>query len=300
MDRAALGTDRIVDLPDLFATAVTPLRRAIQERGLHLATTAVPARLPVCADPERLGDVFTTLLANAVRATPARGRIDVVFTDRPGFARLAVKDGGRGIPPEVAGRLFDDPAVSRSFAGLGLDDMRRIIESHGGTIAAESRGLGRGTTFTVELPLQGEPAAWPPELERRARPRDPSRVLVVDDDEDTRDAVAEVLRLAGFEVSTASSVTEGLASFKTARPDVLVSDVAMPGADGYSLVRTLRAEHSSFGAVALTAYASRHEREKAREAGFDEYLVKPASLTDLTAAVAALAVRRQRPLAHGT
>jgi len=238
-------------------------------------------------DQNRLQQVIWNLLSNALKFTPPGGRIDASVAAEGSDAIVRIDDSGEGIAPEFLPHVFDrfkqeNAAVTRTHSGLGLglSLVRHLVELHGGTIAAESEGKGKGSTFTVRLPLLGAPAA----LDTPAAPAMPEvntirdrYVLVVDDDDDTREVAAEALTQAGIRVTTAKSAADAFALLAATLPDAIVADIGMPLVSGYELVRQLRADPRLEGipAVALTAYGGADARDAALTAGFTAYVRKP-------------------------
>ncbi len=301
-----------VDLASVVESALESARAAAAEKGLGLE----PATLPGCevvGDPVRLQQVVSNLLTNAVKFTPAGGRVRVTLERDDGTARIVVADTGRGIAPEFLPHVFDrfrqaerTTVHARGGLGLGLAIVQHLVEMQGGAVQAESPGEGRGATFTVTLPLvAAESAAVAPERrEPRGQPRaavdalDGARVLVVDDDPDACDVLTTVLQEAGAEVRAVSSAKAAIDTAASFRPHAMVSDIGMPGEDGYTLIRRVRERESTEGghlpAVALTAFASHADREQALEAGFDAYLAKPVSPEALASTVADLVAGASR------
>jgi CheY-like chemotaxis protein len=244
------------------------------------------------------------LLSNAVKFTPAGGRIAVRLARVDGNARLLVSDTGEGIAPEILRHIFEpfqqaDSTTRRTHQGLGLGlaIVRQLVEAHGGRVHAESAGKGRGAAFVVELPITAVRVARPLGTRERDGARSSSRldglrVLVVDDQTDAREVVALILRERGAEVHLAGSVAGALEVLKHTAIDVLISDLAMPGADGYDLIRALRADDArqpgGVRAVALTAYAGHEVRERAIAAGFAAHATKPLDPDDLVELIARL------------
>jgi CheY-like chemotaxis protein len=260
-----------------------------------------PATGEVLGDPVRLQQVVTNLLSNAVKFTPSAGRIAVRLGREGPHARLGVVDSGEGIEPALLPHVFEpfqqaDSSTTRSHQGLGLGlaIVRQLVEAHGGRVQAESAGRGHGATFVVELPIiavrergMGR-AATPGRLGGTAR-LDGFRVLVVDDHRDARELLELVLRERGAEVVLAGSVDEALAALAGQAIDVLVSDLAMPGADGYALISAVRAARGTpIPAVALTAYAGFDVRDRAIAAGFTAHAIKPVDPEDLVDLIVAL------------
>jgi CheY-like chemotaxis protein len=269
----------------------------------------------VSGDPVRLQQVVGNLLSNAVKFTPDGGRLQVGLETTATHARITVSDTGAGIDPQFLPYIFErfrqaDTTSTRRNKGLGLGlaISRHLVELHGGTIEAASAGEGRGSVFTVTVPLlralAADVPAAPPAVRADGWPADGGsldgvRVLVVDDESDARDALALVLERCGARVTTAGSAADGLAAWRREPHDVLLSDIAMPGEDGYSLIRKIAAARSDgrpLPAAAVTAYATREDRQRALEAGYRDHLSKPVDPGTLVATVARLA---GRPLPAG-
>ena len=274
-----------------------------------IVTRQVEPDLPrIEADANRLQQVVANLLSNAVKFTPAGGRVEVSVARTGDDLRLTVADTGDGLAPEVAPHIFDrfrqaDSTITRQYGGLGLglSIVRHIVERHGGTVQATSDGPDHGTTFTVTLPIGGPLSDAPIGAARTPSPAAEDslagvRVLVVDDDLDTREMVTEILKAAGAEVSAAGSTDEALRRADDGAPDVLVSDLAMPTRDGYALLRALHGRGMAGGLVtiALTAHARREDRERALGAGYDAYVTKPVEPAALAALVKELVEKRRR------
>ena len=291
--------------------ALDTMRPAVEGKGITLAT-ALDWRLPpIKADPERLQQVLSNLLANAIKFTSKGGRVDVVLQRVGASLELVVRDTGEGIEPAVLPHIFGrfvqaDASSTRSHGGLGLGlaIVKQLVELHGGTVRAESAGRGRGATFTVSL-------AFEPPLPTPAR-RDPQsviadallageseqmtlkglRVLVVEDDDDARDLLRRALEDSQVEVQTASSAAQAIQLVRMYRPDVLVSDIGMPGEDGYELIRMVRElspeEGSEVPAIALTAYARPEDRTRVLAAGYQLHLSKPVDPSKVVVGIASL------------
>jgi CheY-like chemotaxis protein/anti-sigma regulatory factor (Ser/Thr protein kinase) len=265
-------------------------------------------------DPERLQQVFWNLFSNAIKFTPKNGRVRVSVESVGSTVEVVVADTGLGIDPEFLPRIFDrftqDDSSSTRHArglGLGLSIARQLVELHGGSIEAQSPGVGHGSTFTARFP-RSPVTARPlgPRVYSKAdtidveREQEPDlagiRVLVVDDDEDTRGLVAKVLETQGATVKTVSSACEALDILGGDRVDVLLSDIEMPGTDGYQLLKELRLrppqQGGSVPAAALTAYARTEDRLRALRAGFQLHLAKPVQPSELITVVGSLAARR--------
>ena len=269
--------------------------RARIEQCEHTLSLAVPDT-PVWVDGDavRLEQVISNLLENAVKYTPAGGRIALTLTTESGDAVLTVRDSGIGLPPEMLDRIFDlftqvDSTLARSGGGLGLGltVVRRVLELHGGRIEARSSGLGQGSEFVVRLPLL--PAAQEPVKgsQREARssesPALQRRVLIVDDNADSAESMAALVRFWGHEAAVAHDAIEALALAATFAPDTAFVDIGLPGMNGYELARRWRATpgYQNLKLVAMTGYGRAEDRSTAREAGFDVHFVKPAELAEL-------------------
>jgi signal transduction histidine kinase/integral membrane sensor domain MASE1 len=290
-----------VDLVLVAQEAIEAIRRDAEAKALVLVASLDPIAGEVRGDPRRLQQVVSNLLSNAVKFTPPGGRIEVRLVREGVNARLSVRDSGEGIDPQVLPHVFEpfhqaDSTTTRAHQGLGLGlaIVRQLVEAHGGRAHAASAGRGQGATFVVELPILALRGPWvaaaPPASGRRPGARlDGLRVLVVDDHGDARDVLGLVLRAQGAEVHLAAGVAEALEILDRASVDVLVSDLAMPGADGYELIAAVRAARgSAIPAVALTAYAGREVRERALAAGFAAHATKPMDPEDLVELIAGL------------
>ena len=299
-----------VDVRSIVRNVLDVQQGAADAKGIRVALTLADAPLAVCVDPTRLHQVVDNLLANAIKFTPEGGDIDVRVGRAGDAAEIVVHDTGIGIAPDVLARVFErfeqaDSSVVRRQRGLGLGlaIARHLVELHGGTIAAESEGMARGSTFRVRLPLDphAELGADTAAAEHPARRLDPLprltglRVIVVDDEPDARDFVSTLLSACGATVTPAASAAEALRAHAERRPDVLVADLAMPEEDGYTLIRKIRRlEHGGhrMRAIALTALAGAEHLERAMTAGFDLHLTKPVEPEDVVAAVAGARVER--------
>jgi len=301
---------------DLRPVALAPIVDAVIESTAAAArvksivvTRHLATDLPrLEADAGRLQQVLTNLLSNAVKFTPVGGRIDIGARRVADSVCLTVSDTGDGLSPEVAPHIFDrfrqaDSTITRQYGGLGLglSIVRHIVERHGGTVEASSEGIGRGTTFTLTLPIGGplSDASSRPPQSPASPPEDllaDLRVLVVDDDPDTRELVSVILQRAGADVAGVGSTDEALRHADERAPDVVVSDLAMPARDGYALLRALHGRGLARGLVtiALTAHARPEDRERALGAGYDAYVTKPVEPAALAALVRELVEKRRR------
>ena len=301
-----------VDLVAVIESAIESVQGLADAKSIGLKAVLDPSAGSIAGDPGRLQQVVWNLLANAIKFTPSRGRIDLRLERAGSHARLTVRDTGRGISPELLPHIFDrfrqDERTRRHGGlGLGLAIVCHIVKLHEGTVRAESDGEGRGATLVVELPLPREdvPSAQKPAAAYRRLDSASSRlinlarrrILVVDDDADARDLLAQILGQAGADVTVAASADEALDVLRRWRPDVLVSDIGMPGDDGYVLIRKVRAlgfeEGGQVRALALTAYARSEDRVLALEAGFHTHIAKPVDPLELTALIAGLSPERR-------
>jgi len=296
---------RPTDLVPVVEAALDAVRPAAEAKGIRLEVDLDPRARPVPGDPARLQQVVWNLLLNAVKFTPSGGQVGVRLERRSASVRLTVSDNGIGIAPDFLASVFEpfrqaDGGTTRAQGGLGLglSIVRRVVELHGGMVEAESGGLGMGATFTVELPVQAiEPERReipPPAVVDEPEAPDLSglRVLVVEDEPDTRELIALTLEERNAEILAVGSAPEAREAFDAFRPDVLVSDIAMTGEDGYDLIRWLRSLPPERGgnvpAAAVTAYARSEDRRRALLAGFDIQVAKPFDPGELLAVVASL------------
>ncbi|HYE17953.1 MAG TPA: ATP-binding protein [Tepidisphaeraceae bacterium] len=307
-----------VSLAGVLEAALDTARPAAAAKGVRLQEVLDPG-VTVSGDPGRLQQVFWNLLNNAVKFTPKGGSIRVVMQRVNSHAEVRVTDTGQGMEAGFLAHAFERFRQSESGAtqktkglGLGLSIAKNIVEMHGGAIRAMSEGTGKGSTFLVDLPVTAvHGRGSPDDGAERAHPRAAVatatapfevrgltlvgvRVLVVDDEADAREVVRRVLASSGAEVATARSSAEALALLDAFKPQVLVSDVGLPGEDGYELIRKVRMLGEEVGrvpAVALTAFARLEDRTRAMLSGFQMHLAKPVDARELVVTVATLAVR---------
>jgi signal transduction histidine kinase/DNA-binding response OmpR family regulator len=303
-----------VEMAQALNAAVETVRPTADAKGVHLEVTYYPDPGTIQGDPDRLQQVLWNLLSNAVKFTPRGGRVSVRITRAESFLEIIVVDDGQGIGTDFLPHVFErfrqaDASMTRAHGGLGLGlaIVRHLVELHGGTIRVESAGAGKGATFIVRLPVSAplvEPTSkpqdvlLPPEPEL-AQVRPPSlagtKVLIVDDEPDMLGFLQMALEHRGAMVTTASSPREAIAALRASPPDVLISDVGMPGETGYDLVRWVRelpaAEGGLTPAIALTAYTGAEDRMRALTTGFDYHMGKPFEPDELFAVIANLAKR---------
>jgi PAS domain S-box-containing protein len=304
-----------VPLGPILTAAQDSVRLAVAAKAITLELKLDEGALAVTGDSGRLQQVTSNLLSNAVKFTPKDGKVEVLLSRVGSHARVIVKDNGEGIAPEFLPHIFErfrqaDTSSSRTAPGLGLGlaIARQLVELHGGRIWAESPGKGKGATFFVELPLAPAIAVI---VEPRERGDDKQmtvvqglRLLVVEDEPGAREALAFLLRSAGARVAMASSAGEALDLLDRERFDVMVSDIGMPGQDGYDLIRLLRLRPQERGgqtpSIALTAYAGIHDERRALSAGYQIHLAKPVKPSALTRGISALVRSRHDDLSAAT
>jgi PAS domain S-box-containing protein len=301
-----------LDLEPVIEAAIEGIRPAAEAKNIRVRSSVDPAAVVVAGDSNRLQQVFWNLLSNAVKFTPKNGSIEVVLEHRGSQAVVRVTDDGCGIRPQDLACIFDrfrqvDSSTTRRSGGLGLGlaIVRHLVELHGGTVRAESEGENRGSSFYVTLPVlpsrtHGDARAVDGDGHRAPMPalEQPLaglRVLVVDDDLETRELIKTILEEGGANVCAVPSVNQAVEALDAHGPDVLVSDIAMPERDGYELIRYVRSLGESQGgkvpALALTAFARTEDRSRALLAGFQMHAAKPVEPSELIAMVASLARR---------
>ena len=312
VSRIAVGKLRMdmmaANLPAIVRAAVELVRASADRKHLTLELE-IDDHLPaVVGDPRRLQQAVWNLLTNAIKFTPQHGRVSVTVEAAGDRGRIQVRDTGVGIDPDFLPHVFqrfrqEERVLTRSVGGLGLGlgIVRYVIEAHGGTVDVASAGKGTGTTFTILLPLMvGRDKLT---LTERPSPEtkqaiENARILVVEDDAGTREALTTILGLAGAVVQSAASAAAAMTTFEELRPELLVCDIAMPDEDGYSLLRRIRALGAERGgnvpALALTALASDEDRRRAAEAGFQAHMTKPVDVDRLLAALGRLRASPQQ------
>ena len=302
---------REVDLAAAVHAAVDTLRPAADAKGVQIDVALDPDAATFLADPSRIQQVLWNLLSNAVKFTPRGQRVCINVERGISHISIRVMDTGQGIDPEFLPHVFDrfrqaDASSTRRHGGLGLGlaIVKQLVELHGGGVTAESGGVGKGSTFTVLLPIATvhathrsperprlTPYSAVSNVEHRHHVRG-ARLLVVDDEEDSRDLIKRLLEDCGAKVRAAKSAADALGQMAEWRPDVLISDIGMPEEDGYTLIRRIRALDDAHGgdvpAVALTAYARTEDQAHAKDAGYQRHVAKPVEPAELIAAVAAL------------
>ena len=294
---------RPVNLPAIISAAMEVVRPAAAGKGIELVSSFDPLDSFVSGDATRLQQAIWNLLSNAVKFTPRGGVVAIRLSQRGAEAEVCVSDNGKGISAEFLPHVFDrfrqqDGSSTRSHGGLGLglSIVKYMIEMHGGVVMADSAGPEKGAIFTLKLPL-----AEAREAEKKSavfqagssgestQGLDGVQVLIVDDDPDARDMVAALLGTVGATVRSASTVADAMEELRARRFTVIVSDIAMPGEDGYVLIRQARAMGISTPAVALTAYGAEDDKHRTLAAGYQVHLSKPVDPRDIIAVLAKLA-----------
>ena len=334
MSRIQSGKARLeiepLSLAEVISEAVQSVRHAADAKGIAITEATDPLGGPIYGDRVRLRQVFWNLLSNAIKFTPRNGRIDVrqrhVGPEGDGDAEVLVRDNGQGIAPEFLPYIFDrfrqsDASASRRAGGLGLglSIVKQLVELHGGTVRVTSEGLGKGSTFILELPMGEAPPAVRPVAVVRAegevvKPKAAQgeagsaavhdgqgrgsalagvRLLLVEDEADQRHLLQRILTEQGAKVRSAEDARAGMEMLRQERPQVLISDIGLPGMDGYEFLRGVRglpeAEGGRTPAIALTAFARSEDRQRALRAGYQAHITKPAEAGELIALIANLA-----------
>jgi len=319
MSRIISGKIRLdvqfTDVANVVEQAVDSLRPSAEAKEIRLSKVLDPHAGYVSGDPTRLQQVVWNLLSNAIKFTAKGGKVEVLLQRIDSHLEIAVHDSGIGIKPEFLPVVFErfrqaDASTTRSYGGLGLglSIVKNLVELHGGTVRVDSPGEGQGATFTVSLPLAPIRVATarhhpttPQPLVRESGKIDLSgvKVLVIDDDQDARELLKRVLAECSADVKSAEGAAEGLGIVQDQRPDVIVSDIGMPGMDGYEFIRTVRDLSAEKGgntpAIALTAFARSEDRTRAMLAGYQVHIAKPIEPHELVATVSSLARRVRAP-----
>ncbi|MEP0872066.1 ATP-binding protein [Trichocoleus desertorum AS-A10] len=292
-----------VSLAFVISAALETVQLAVDAKNIAVALDFDPDISPIFGDAARLQQVLWNLLTNAVKFTPSGGQVTVELRQVAQMAQIRVTDTGKGINPKFLPHVFEyfrqeDGSTTRRFGGLGLGlaIVRQIVEMHGGTVRAESRGENQGATFRVQLPIMPQVASIVPRLSctqiETKVPLDNIQILLVDDDTDTREFQAFLLEQNGAKVTAVASGIEALQALEQLIPDVIVSDIGMPEMNGYMLMHQLRALPPKQGghtpAIALTAYAGELNHQQALQAGFQQHLAKPIEPDQLIKAITTL------------
>ncbi len=294
-----------VDMVTVIAAAIDIVRPAANARGVAIEVSADAGVGPVAGDPARLQQIIWNLLSNSVKFTPRDGRVTISLRQLESFAEIEVRDTGIGIEADFLPRVFErfrqaEAALTRSHRGLGLGlaIVRHLTELHGGTVSAASDGEGKGATFTLQLPLAATRTASIAAIGSRPAPDSKLtglRVLLVEDEADARELLTLTLRVSGAEVQAVESAQQALLDLHSFKPDVLLSDIGLPLESGYELIAKVRAlptANSRIPAVALTAFASEKDRQRALASGFQVHLSKPVDSQILIEAIGQLVNRK--------
>jgi PAS domain S-box-containing protein len=302
---------KVVNLPQVIEAAIESVRPAAEAKSLTIAASLDRSCCPILGDPARIQQVIWNLLSNAVKFNTSAGRVEVGLRQSDSTIEIRIADTGRGIHPNFLPYVFDPfrqaesgYARGRSGLGLGLAIARQLTELHGGLIDVASEGEGCGATFWVRLPVPaisraGEPQSAPAHRRIASQPKFESlgilrglNVLVVDDDEDARILVKTVLEQCGSLVRTSASVAEGIAEISRECPKLVISDIGMPGEDGYDLIRRIRNSGdpriATLPAAALTAFVRTEDRQRMLRAGYGTHIPKPVEPAELVSAIARL------------
>jgi signal transduction histidine kinase/ActR/RegA family two-component response regulator len=305
---------RPADPNSFIDAAVDAVRPAADAKGVRMQKVVDTGPISIPGDPVRLQQVVWNLLSNAIKFTPRGGRVQIRSERVNSHLEIVVSDTGQGIPPQFLPYVFDrfrqaDQKTSRQHGGmgLGLAIVRHLVEMHGGTVHADSDGEGKGATFTVMLPIT--PVYQVDSSGGRVHPGarelmpsdditdrlDGLRILVVDDEADTRELLRQGLEYCGAKVKVAGSAAEAIEALMSSVPDILISDIGMPGTDGYDLIRQVRAlppdRGAKVAAIALTAYTRIEDRLQALRTGYDMHVPKPVEIAELCAVAASVARR---------
>jgi two-component system CheB/CheR fusion protein len=287
----------------LVRHAVEDYRPQAAARHLVVTFNGQVDRVPVSADGARITQVIKNLLENALKHTPRGGTIDVTLSVTDRDAVLAIKDTGRGIPQPLLPQIFQPffqgagpVGSSHGGLGLGLALVKDIVERHDGSVAVQSEGYGKGSTFTVRLPLAvGVPTDAAPCPSQS--PAQGKKILVVDDNIDSAESTALLLEMNGHHAEAVTSGQAALEHIARRAPDLVVCDLGMPGMDGYAVARALKASHPDLPLIALTGFAHPDDLQRAFQAGFDFHIAKPVDPKTLAAAVAEAAKLPRRTTA---
>ncbi|MFL5408294.1 MAG: ATP-binding protein, partial [Myxococcales bacterium] len=278
-----------LDVDELLRRCLQAAEPSARAKSIHVSLQGSREPLTVEADPLRLEQVFNNLLVNAIKYSPARSNVHVASHEEAGEVVVRVSDEGVGISPELIDSIFDmfvqaESSLDRSQGGMGigLTLVKSLVELHGGSVAVRSEGRGHGSEFVVRLPLARKPVAAPAAPGRPAVAREPLRIVLVEDNDDIRESLADYLVSLGYQLWTAADGPSGLAAILERRPEVALVDIGLPVLDGYAVARHVREKlGDSVRLVAVTGYGQAEDRERALSAGFDEHMRKPVTLPEL-------------------
>ncbi|MFL5430666.1 MAG: ATP-binding protein [Myxococcales bacterium] len=278
-----------LDVDELLRRCLQAAEPSARAKSIHVSLQGSREPLTVEADPLRLEQVFNNLLVNAIKYSPARSNVHVSSQEEAGEVVVRVSDEGVGISPELIDSIFDmfvqaESSLDRSQGGMGigLTLVKSLVELHGGSVAVRSEGRGHGSEFVVRLPLARKPVAAPAAPGKPAVAREPLRIVLVEDNDDIRESLADYLVSLGYQLWTAADGPSGLAAILERRPEVALVDIGLPVLDGYAVARHVREKlGDSVRLVAVTGYGQAEDRERALSAGFDEHMRKPVTLPEL-------------------
>jgi signal transduction histidine kinase/CheY-like chemotaxis protein len=318
VSRAISGKVRVdvrpIDIEAAIRAAIDAIQPAADAKGIQVDTDLDPEAGQIAGDGARLQQVVWNLLSNAIKFTPRQGRVAIQLARKDAHVDIVVRDSGCGIAPEFVPFVFErfrqaEAGTTRQYGGLGLGlaIVRHLVELHGGTVTAESHGVGHGATFRVRLPVASSRERTEGDAEAATARRDGGRgtksleglsVLIVDDDAHARELFAAIAQNAGAETKQAASAQEALQMLAAWWPDVLLSDVEMPQEDGYVLMERVnaldRTGRRSIAAIAVTAHSRPEDRRRAIESGFHSHLPKPVEPSELVAVMVSLTDRSQQ------
>ena len=296
-----------IDVNSAVTSAIEVLQPAARAKNIQIENEAHTSVSTIPADPDRIQQILWNLLSNAVKFTPVGGRIVIRSSQQDSIVKISVTDNGMGIAPELLPVIFErfrqgDMGSTRNYGGLGLGlaIVRHLVELHGGVIRASSGGPGRGAEFVVELPADSriplqnilESSPVPTVFSSEGPSLTGIKILLVDDESDAREMVTEMLERAGAQVTSTASVQAAMQSLAADRPDVLISDIAMPGEDGFDLIKRVRQiptdQSKPMPAIALTAFARTQDRLRILNAGFQMHVPKPVQPVELRTVVASV------------
>ncbi|HVE59204.1 MAG TPA: ATP-binding protein [Pyrinomonadaceae bacterium] len=290
-----------IDLMPVIEEAVEVVLPSIESKHIDLKVCFDPQIKQIKGDHERLKQVFWNLLSNAVKFTPPTGTIEVCAEINGEYVEIEVRDSGMGIDPEFLPYIFErfsqaDSSYTRKVGGLGLGlaIVRHLVEIHGGSVSVKSEGTNKGASFTIKLPVLAAPQTLSGANENPGKPDESTttnklpagiKVLLVEDNDDSREMLAVLFAQADLDITAVASVAEALKAIEQVKPDILISDIGMPEEDGYDLIRKVRllspANGGRIPAIALTGYASLQDRDRALQAGYQEHLSKPVDIEEL-------------------
>lgn len=287
-----------LDLRDIVESALHATRGLLDQHNLAVSTNITPGTYTMLGDTTRLEQVMTNLLANAAKYSDSGAQVTINLTKETAsneqWAILQVKDAGRGIPPDRLNDIFNlfvqvDTTMDRARGGLGigLTLVQKLVELHGGTVKAQSQGMGYGSTFTVHLPISSDASLSPSSIQKNSASLLPkgtrNKILIIEDNVDAREALKALLKAYGYEVEVANDGVEGLQLLQTVQPEIAIIDIGLPGLDGFEVARRTREAlgDKALKLVALSGYSDPDTKGKAINAGFDLHLVKPLNPAEL-------------------